>query len=123
MASFTDADLTAQQISGDVESQIVLGQQPGFTIDADVVAIVFRPQSGHFGCMRSHPCGGVQKFGLKIDVLGLEPRCIGIGDVGRHELLPRAQQIQILFELACQGSSMDVFACKPRTTGNCVLQQ
>src|ERR1039458_7356947 len=77
-----------------VEAESVFGQQTGFAVEADVVAIVLHGKLvHHHGAGRS--AGGVAEFRLKIDILGEIARRIGIGDVRGHEFLPGAQQVHI----------------------------
>ena len=61
---------------------------PSFLTGRPVTSMVCGPSRRH-RLLNSH---------LEIDILGLIAGSIGVGDIGRHQLLPGAQQIHVSFQ-------------------------
>ncbi len=71
-----------------IEFQGVLGKEPRFAIDRDVVAVVAAGQTGrfHYGIAGVRKRGG--EIGRHLDIARLIARRIGIRNVGGDDLLP-----------------------------------
>src|ERR1022692_354015 len=97
-----DTNVHFHQLGGYLEAERVFGQETGFAVQVDVVAVILHGKASHFGGMR-RATGGVEEFRLKIEVLGAIAGRIGVGDVRRHQFLPGAQQVHVSFELSGNG--------------------
>ena len=79
--------------------QLCFGHQKSFAIKADVVPVVFHLQTGGvYNLRRSRD--RVLKLRLKVDVLSVIARRIGIGDIRGYQFLPGTQQIHVVFDLS-----------------------
>ena len=68
-------------------------------IQIDVVAVGLIRKTRSLDDLRLFPLGKSHEFKLKINILGLVARRIGVGDVRSHRFLARAQQIHVAFEI------------------------
>src|SRR5579864_2175394 len=91
--------LRLHQTGGQIESQGVFSEQPGFAIHAHVVAVILDNQALRFDNVGRGILGQAHELELKVDVLGLISWSIHVGYIGSHQFLPSAQQIHVLLNL------------------------
>ena len=87
----------------------------GLAVQADVVAVGLHRQAVRLDGLRTgrprapgllllHLLG---ELGAKIDVFGFVAGGVGVGDIGRDQLLPGAQQRHVLFEISSDSFKHD----------------
>ena len=88
--------LSFHELGSHLKAQRVFGQEAGFAVETDVVAIILHLQARDIRGLRE-AAGGVTKFGLKIDVLSVITRRVGVGDIRSNEFLPGTEKIHVSF--------------------------
>src|SRR5262249_2481533 len=110
-------DLPAQQVRGDAEPERVFGQKPAFAFHIDIVPVVLGGQARRFDHVGGPAVHQAHEFKLEVDVLGLVSGRIGVGDIGRDELLTAGQQVHVVFQFGSDSIQHDRYKARGAPIG------